>query len=251
MLGSQLKQARESRQLSLREIEWATKIRAEFLQALEDERFELLPSATHARGFLRSYARYLELDADPMVDEYNHAAAAATEIVSTRPAVKPRSRDVAVTPGMIVGAALLILIGIFGLYLKSQFDKYQLSRAADSQPTPRLHLSDLPSPTAIPTPTPSATPSASPSPAAGAVVVAVRVDADTWLEVYVDGNAKPTADTSRTVPAGTNMTFNGKQSVQVFSGKSAHTFIKVNGKDLGAMPPGSGGTGNKTYTRGT
>ena len=251
MLGSKLKQARESRQLSMREIEWATKIRAEFLQALEDERFDLLPSATHARGFLRSYARYLELDADPMVDEYNHAAAAAGEIVSTRPAVRPRRRDVVVTPGMIVGAALLILIGIFGLYLKHQFDQYQLSRAADTQPSPRLHLSDLPSPTAIPTPSPAAAPSPSPSAPAAGVLVSVRVDADTWLEVYIDGNARATPDTSRTIPAGTTMSFSGTKSVQVFSGKSAHTFITVNGKDLGAMPAGSGGTGNKTYTRGT
>jgi len=247
MLGSNLKQARESRQLSLREIEWATKIRAEFLQALEDEHYDLLPSATHARGFLRSYARYLELDADPMVDEYNHAAAAASEIVSTRPAVKARSRDVAVTPGMIIAAALLILIGIFGLYLKSQFDKYQASRAADARPTPGLRLSDLPTPTAIPTPSPSPAPTA---PATG-LVVTVRVDLDTWLQVYVDGNSKPTPDTSKTFPAGTTLTFTANKSVQVVSGKAAHTSISANGKDQGPMPPGSGGTGNKTYTRGT
>jgi len=246
MLGSKLKLARESRQLSLREIEWATKIRAEFLQALEDEHYDLLPSATHARGFLRSYARYLELEADPMVDEYNHAAAAASEIVSTRPAVRSRSRSVAVTPGMIMGAALLILIAIFGLYLKTQFDKYQASRTADAQPTAHKGLSDLPSPPPVPSPSPS--PSPSPTAPATGVVVAVRVDLDTWLQVDVDGKATP--DTGRTFPAGTTLTFTGQRTVQVVSGKAAHTFVTVNGKDQGPMPPVAGGAGNKTYSRG-
>src|ERR1700694_2630816 len=113
MLGSKLKQAREARQLTLREIEWATKIRAEFLQALEDEQFDVLPSATHTRGFIRSYARYLDVDPDPLVAEFNQVSG-ATEIVSTRAAVRSRRSDFAVTPGMIVGTALIILIGIFG-----------------------------------------------------------------------------------------------------------------------------------------
>jgi cytoskeleton protein RodZ len=247
MLGSKLKQAREARQLSLREIEWATKIRAEFLQALEDERFDLLPSATHARGFLRSYARYLDLDADGMVGEYNQASGGAREIVSTRPAVKARGRELAVTPGMILGAALLVLIGIFGLYLKSQFDKYEASRAADAQPTPRLRLSDLPTPSPVPTPAPSA----SATPSAGVSLV-VRVDAATWLQVDVDG--RPSAETTsagRIFPAGTTLSFKGTQKVQVVSGKAAHTLVTLNGRDLGPMPQTTGGAGNQTYSRGS
>ena len=246
MLGSKLKLAREARQLTLQEIEWATKIRAEFLQALEDEQFDLLPSATHVRGFIRSYARYLDVDPDPMVAEFNEVGAGASEIVSTRAAVKTRRRDFVVTPGMIVGVALVILIGIFGFYLKHQFDKYQLSRAADAQPSPGLRLSDLPTPTAVPTP--SVLPSPSPSPTPSGVVVSVRVDADTWLQIDVDGKTDPT--TGKTVPAGTTLTFTGNQSVKVVSGKAAHTFVTVNGKDQGPMPPVAGGAGNKTYTRG-
>ncbi|MFN2462376.1 MAG: helix-turn-helix domain-containing protein [Candidatus Dormibacteria bacterium] len=243
MLGSKLKQAREGRQLSLREIEWATKIRAEFLQALEEERFDVLPSSTHARGFLRSYARYLELDPEPLVEEYN--AGTAREIVSTRPAVQARRRDVTVTPGMIVGAALLILIGIFGFYLKTQFDKYHASRAADTLPSPGLRLSELPSPTAFPTPTLSPSPSAVPA----GVAVVVRLDADTWLQVDVDGKTEP--QTGKTFPAGTSLTFNGSQSVKIVSGKASHTFVAVNGRPENPMPPVAGGAGNKTYTRDT
>lgn len=248
MLGSNLKQARETRQLTLHEIEWATKIRAEFLQAMEDERFDLLPSATHARGFLRSYARYLELDADAMVDEYNQGLGGASEIVSTRPAVTPRRRELAVTPGMIVGAALIVLIGIFGLYLKTQYDKYQASRAADAQPTPQLHLSALPTPS--PTPTPAPGPSPSPSPSPTGVVLVVRLDGPAWLSIDVDG--KPSAETGagKTYPPGSVLTLTGTKSVQIFSGRAAHTFLTLNGKDIGRLPAGANGTGNRTYSRG-
>jgi hypothetical protein len=151
---------------------------------------------------------------------------------------------------MIVAVALLILIGIFGFYLKSQFDKYQASRAADSQPTPQLHLGVLP--TGSPSPSPAAVPSPVPSPSPTGVLLALRVDAPTWLQVDVDG--KPSAETTgagRTFPEGSQLTFNGTTSVHVISGKAAHTFITLNGVDQGAMPQGAGGggVGNKTYAK--
>ena len=243
MLGSKLKEAREARQVTLREIEWATKIRADYLQALEDEDFALLPSATHVRGFIRSYARYLDIDSNPLVEEFNNAGEAATEIVSTRRSVGTRQRDFAVTPGMIVGAALIILIGVFGFYLKHQFDKYQASRVAEAQPSPGLRLSDLPSPTALPTPTAVPAPVPSPSPSPTGVALVVHVDVATWLHVDVDGKSSPQTD--RIFPAGTILNFQGNASVRIISGVPAHTFVTVNGKVQGAMP-----ASNKTYTRG-
>lgn len=69
-IGTTLRQARERRGLSLEEAAEATKIRAGYLGALEDERFETLPGPTYARGFLRTYAAYLDLDPQPFVDEY-------------------------------------------------------------------------------------------------------------------------------------------------------------------------------------
>jgi cytoskeletal protein RodZ len=69
-IGTTLRQARERRGVSLEVAAEATKIRAGYLGALEDERFEALPGPTYARGFLRAYATYLDLDPQPFVDEY-------------------------------------------------------------------------------------------------------------------------------------------------------------------------------------
>jgi cytoskeleton protein RodZ len=70
-IGNSLRETRLRQQLDFPELEHATKIRGKYLRALEEERFELLPSHTYVKGFLRSYADYLGLDGQLYVDEYN------------------------------------------------------------------------------------------------------------------------------------------------------------------------------------
>jgi hypothetical protein len=62
-LGSSLHEARVRRGLELAQVAAETRIRTRYLQALEDERFELLPGSVYAKGFLRAYADYLGLEA--------------------------------------------------------------------------------------------------------------------------------------------------------------------------------------------
>ncbi len=69
-IGPTLRQARERRGIDVLEAERATKIRAKYLRALEDERFDILPSQTYVTGFLRFYAEFLGLDGRLFVDEY-------------------------------------------------------------------------------------------------------------------------------------------------------------------------------------
>jgi cytoskeletal protein RodZ len=70
-IGNSLREARLRAQVDFPEAEHVTKIRAKYLRALEDERFELLPSHTYVKGFLRSYADYLGMEGQLYVDEYN------------------------------------------------------------------------------------------------------------------------------------------------------------------------------------
>ena len=70
-IGTSLREARARRSIDLAQAEQATKIRARYLRALEDERFEQLPSPTYVKGFLRTYADYLGLDGQLYVDEFN------------------------------------------------------------------------------------------------------------------------------------------------------------------------------------
>jgi cytoskeleton protein RodZ len=248
MLGNTLRAAREARELTLREVEWATRIKADYLAALEAEDFDRLPGAVYARGFLRSYAGYLAVDAEPLISEYNQLHAGATQIVSTRPAVRTVRDGWSVTPRVLGAVALLVIAGVFAFYVKHQLDRYGATRqSADAAPrTASLGV-------ASPLPSLSPVPSPSPSPSPLGLVVAVKVDAPVWLRVEVDG--KPSDLTGgaagKVVAAGTVLTFDGTHTVHVRSGKAAHTFIALNGKDLGPMAAGdAAGVGDKTYQKG-
>jgi cytoskeleton protein RodZ len=69
-IGETLREARMRRRIDMAEVESATKIRAKYLRALENEEWGLLPGPTYVKTFLRSYADYLELDSRRIVDEY-------------------------------------------------------------------------------------------------------------------------------------------------------------------------------------
>src|SRR5438046_2315590 len=70
-IGNSLREARLRRGIEISQAEQATKIRGKYLRALEDEQFDVLPSDTYIKGFLRTYADYLGLDSQVYVDEYN------------------------------------------------------------------------------------------------------------------------------------------------------------------------------------
>lgn len=70
-LGNNLREARQRRRIDLVVAEQDTKIRSKYLSALETEEFDVLPGPVFVRGFLRTYSRYLGLDPQLYVDEYN------------------------------------------------------------------------------------------------------------------------------------------------------------------------------------
>jgi len=67
-IGDTLRSTREHRGLSIEQVAQDTRISARFLEALEAEHFEELPAPVYVRGFLRSYANYLKIDAQPLLD---------------------------------------------------------------------------------------------------------------------------------------------------------------------------------------
>lgn len=68
-IGETLRSAREHRGLTIEQVAQDTRISARFLEALETERFDELPAPVYVRGFLRSYANYLKVDAQPLLDQ--------------------------------------------------------------------------------------------------------------------------------------------------------------------------------------
>jgi cytoskeleton protein RodZ len=69
-LGDVLRKARNRRKVELSEVETATRIRLRYLQAIEAEDWGVLPGGVYTRGFIRTYANFLGLDGDRLVEDY-------------------------------------------------------------------------------------------------------------------------------------------------------------------------------------
>ena len=109
-IGHSLREARERQALGYPEIESATKIRAKYIRALEEEDFTAIPGDAYIRGFLRTYADYLGLDGDVYVDEY-----ASRFLTSWRDEVPPRPERPRIRRRERLlerRAVLLVLVGI-------------------------------------------------------------------------------------------------------------------------------------------
>lgn len=178
--GSWLRRQREMREIHLHEIAERTKISLRYLQAMEQDRFELLPAPVFARGFLREYAKYVGLSPDEVVNYYLSAIGAAAdgdEGAAEAPAI--RRRGSAASPWSY--GVFLVLGGILLVAVVAYLAFYAESRRRESRPPP---------PIAAP-PAVAVTPEAAPPPRAPAVpaaplVVTLDFTQECWVELVVD-----------------------------------------------------------------
>jgi cytoskeleton protein RodZ len=111
-IGASLREARARRQLSYDQVEAETKIRAKYIRCMEDEQFDVLPSGTYVRGFLRTYADYLGLDGQLYVDEYSSRFVVGDDDRALRPR---RSQAAPRRSRRLESSAVLVTLAAIGL----------------------------------------------------------------------------------------------------------------------------------------
>jgi cytoskeleton protein RodZ len=128
-IGEVLKRTRTRHKIDIRTVEQQTKIRIKYLRALENEEWDVLPGPAYAKGFLRTYAQFLGLDGDALVDEYRRTVEAALDADRAylfsepllerrrRPGEEPRRGwPVRAASALgVLGAAVVVLLGILAL----------------------------------------------------------------------------------------------------------------------------------------
>src|ERR1700748_3421672 len=117
-IGETLRETRMRRRIDMTEVEAATKIRAKYLRALENEEWDLLPGPTFVKTFLRTYAEYLDLDPRLLVEEYRQRYERPTtqDLTPFRgPGQRGRTRQRprrSVVPFFVIGLGLVILLAV-------------------------------------------------------------------------------------------------------------------------------------------
>jgi cytoskeletal protein RodZ len=243
-LGERFRAAREARGLSLSDVSEQIRIRSVYLAAIEDENWDAIGAPVYARGFLRTYARFLGLDPEEVVAYFNGSAVSggserqAGSADSSRGAKAGASRIVEERTGSgriswmlwVAGLVAVLLVG-FVIYNAVTFG----NRRASSDDTEALATA---APSVLPSNTPevvdgSGAPSASPLPGTlpgSTESLAVVLSAPSWLRVTVDGSVSMEG----TFPAGTAKTFHGKNAL-IRIGNAGGVEVYVDGKDVGKL----------------
>ncbi len=218
-IGEALRTAREQKGLTYLEVEQETKIRARYLEALEEERFEELPGETYTLGFLRIYASYLGLDPEPLVAAYKAERGAALPQPAPAPKkVPPRERRLPRLPWLPrLFPWLLVLLGLLLLFLYA-------TAAGEKKAREEVPSRGVPAPTA-------------PAPAAEQreetfrLVVAAKEPC--WLRAEVDGGE----EFMGVLQPGERRAFTAREYVRLRLGNAGGVDLYRDGRKL---PPAGG-----------
>jgi cytoskeletal protein RodZ len=212
-IGPALARARSEQGKSIDEASRETHIRADYLSALERERFDQMLGDVYVRGFLRSYANYLGLDADKVLTVYNaHFGTPQPVLPEPSPVARTPSPHPHLPAAVRHHPSWTFLVGVAAIVLAVLAAAGLLSRSNNTPRSESLTQAQASLPIAPAT-----------------VTVALAAGREVRVVVTV-GNASPVSVTLR---AGEGRSFTGEGTVSIRLDRGAVTRIVVNGHDLG------------------
>jgi cytoskeletal protein RodZ len=120
-----------------------TKIRSRLLDALENGRYEELPSQAYVKGYIQSYARYLEIPSEPLLDQFKMESSTATRPanpadrylanIPAEPVVADRDRQHAIPRNVVIVVAVGLVVVVLLLCALSRL--FGGSNGANTTPT--------------------------------------------------------------------------------------------------------------------
>lgn len=234
-MGAYLRAARRRRRVSIERAAEDTKIRATFLMRMESDEFDFLAPA-YVRGFLKSYARYLHVDPEPLLKEFDRVHGGprvdAAQIVALqrreRNLPKQRRRMNSWVMAAAAAVIVLVLLAVVGI----------VNAPNPIQPQTRVALNTpSPSPSSLAassSPAPSASPSASSTVAFdnGIHLKISATRARCWVKVL--GADSQTVLYTGTLEIGQTQSVSDPKAMTVLLGNAPGVDLIVNGQNLGS-----------------
>jgi cytoskeleton protein RodZ len=146
-LGSLLRTSREERNIDLDVVVKATRVRRHYLEALENEEWEKLPSQVFVKGFLRSYAEFLGLDTGTVLGYYQKAAPReryqphALQSIGTRSTMWRRTITISLLVLALIG--VIIYLRGNGISIIGQAFRYLDTRSVIEEKEVNLEREDV------------------------------------------------------------------------------------------------------------
>jgi cytoskeletal protein RodZ len=116
-LGNTLSRARRARAITLEDVERDTHVSRRYLQALENEDFSIFPAPVYARGFLRTYARYLGLNPEELLRVF--PSVELTVDLAPLPSVSRPPEQLINVNWLVAGVVAIFLLGAGLLLLRT------------------------------------------------------------------------------------------------------------------------------------
>ena len=230
--GQMLQAAREEKQWSFTDTEEITKISVRYIQGLEEENYDVLPGATYAKGYLRTYAKQLGLDPDEIIALYNASAMPEPVPVLEVPTVLVKVRPPWFRPVLVAGTAFLGIVLVIAI---------AYSQSGNKPAEPSYSPAALPSaPQAEPvTPGPSTPVVPEPAvvvPTQEGLTAQLTFTKDCWMEFAIDGQPS----TQAIFKAGTTKELKGTSKIELVKiGNAAGLTTTLNGKTLPSFKDGN------------
>ena len=242
-MGAYLRDARRRRRVSIDRAAEQTRIRPDYLMRMESDEFDFLAPA-YVRGFLRTYSRFLRVNEEPLIEEFDRKFGRGRTDTATIAALETRARSLprrrqalnSWTLAALLAAFTLVTLALVGIF----------STPDEGTPTNETNIAgneDESSP--APEESPDEEPEESPSPEAtpteeatlalneGLEVRVVARRARCWIEVTSDGELLTPGGITLEV-GDRSETFVAEDDMQIVLGFAEGVDLIVNGRNLGA-----------------
>lgn len=241
-LGEKLRQARESRGISISEVAEQTRISALYLESIENNDYRGLPGGIFNKGFVKSYAKYVGIDDQEALQDYARLISEqgedkVEETKTYKPEVLTDDRSTGSMIPTLIFAAIILGLGAWGIIsLVNWLNTPKEPAVANTNTANSNKPSNSNSNTNSNTNTATQT-----MPAANEIKVEFKPLSDpVSLEATVDGKKQ-----SINVTSDAPQTFNGQQSVKLryYRGFADKVQITINGKQITPPPAPPKGNG--------